>query len=205
MNIKSEKDIIRVIKEDEWMMELLKAAKLLNLPDWWICAGFVRSIIWDVLHGYKERTLLKDIDVIYFDPTNMEEDLEKELEEQLKNMVPNIPWSVKNQARMHVINNLPPYTSSVDGIANFPETVTALGVKLDSQDNVILAAPHGIKDVIHLEVRPTPIFLTTERLRVVYEERVRKKDWISTWTKLKVFHSLKEEFLGEKPHDKESY
>jgi len=189
VNIKDEKDILRLIEEDEWMMKLLKVAKLLNLPDWWICAGFVRSKIWDVIHGYEERALLADIDVIYFDPTNIDESKEKELEEQLEYLMPTIPWSIKNQARMHVINNLPPYTSAVEGIANFPETVTALGVKLDDQDKVMLTAPHGIKDVIQLQVRPTPRFLTTKELRAVYEERVRKKNWKTTWTMLEIFHS----------------
>ena len=41
------------------MMDLLKGAKSLNLPDWWICAGFVRSKIWDVLHGFDERTTIR--------------------------------------------------------------------------------------------------------------------------------------------------
>lgn len=67
MLIKSEEDILWLIREDKWMMELLKCAKSLNLPDWWICAGFVRSKIWDVLHGFNERTTLPDIDVIYYD------------------------------------------------------------------------------------------------------------------------------------------
>lgn len=189
MKLKNASDIRKVIEEDEWMMELLKAAQQLNLPDWWICAGFVRSKIWDVLHDFNERTLLADIDVIYFDPTNTKEEEEKKLEERLKSLAPNIPWSVKNQARMHRINNLSPYASAVEGIANFPETVTALGVKLDDQDKVILVAPHGIKDVIHLEVRPTPLFLSTTKLREIYKDRIRKKDWAATWKMLKIFHS----------------
>lgn len=189
VNIKNETDMIKLIEEDDWMMKLLKATQQLNLPDWWICAGFVRSKIWDVQHDLEERTLLSDIDVIYFDSTNLNEDMEKKLEERLKSLVPNIPWSVKNQARMHMINNLPPYSSAVEGIANFPETVTALGVKLDGQGKVILAAPHGIKDVIHLQVRPTPLYMTTKKLREVYEERVRKKDWGATWKMLEIFHS----------------
>lgn len=188
MKLNNAKDIITLIKEDDWMMELLRAAKGVNLPDWWICAGFVRSKIWDTLHLFEDRTTLSDIDVIYFDPTNVEEFQEKEVEEHLNRMVPNIPWSVKNQARMHIVNNLPPYASAVDGIANFPETVTALGVKLDEKNNVLLTAPHGIRDVIHLEVKPTPRFLTTKELRAVYEERLQQKNWTSTWPKLQIFY-----------------
>ncbi|MDI2588483.1 nucleotidyltransferase family protein [Psychrobacillus sp. NEAU-3TGS] len=189
MNIPNEEELIRIIEEDEWMISLLRAARVLNLPDWWICAGFVRSKIWDVLHGFEERTPLTDIDVIYFDPTNIKEDEEKKLEEHLRDLVPSIPWSVKNQARMHVINGFPPYTSATEGIANFPETATALGVKLDDQDKVILTAPHGITDVVHQQVKPTPHFLTTEELNAVYKGRVQKKDWKKTWSKLEIFHS----------------
>src|SRR3990167_2279381 len=65
----TEKDIIHIIREDEWMMSVLRIAEGLHLPDWWIGAGFVRSKVWDHLHGYKERTPLPDVDIIYFDKT----------------------------------------------------------------------------------------------------------------------------------------
>ena len=41
MKFKTEKDIITIIQQDIWMMNLLKAVSSLNLPDWWICAGFL--------------------------------------------------------------------------------------------------------------------------------------------------------------------
>ncbi|RUQ27667.1 nucleotidyltransferase family protein [Peribacillus cavernae] len=170
------------------MMEILDTAKSLNLPDWWICAGFVRSKIWDVLHGFSERTTIPDIDVIYFDSINIDELEEKNFEEKLKSLIPNVPWSVKNEARMHVENNMPPYSSSVDAISKFPETATALGVKLDEKDNVIVTAPCGISDVINLEVKPTLYFTETEERVEIYEERIAKKNWKSTWYKVKVFH-----------------
>ncbi|MGB6407586.1 MAG: nucleotidyltransferase family protein, partial [Planococcus donghaensis] len=83
------------------MMSLLKAVKSADLRDGWICAGFVRSKIWDTLHGFNERTPLPDIDVIYFDDKNIGEEEEKEIEKNLIIMYPGIPWSVKNEARMH--------------------------------------------------------------------------------------------------------
>jgi uncharacterized protein len=192
MTIKTEKDIISLVQSDEWMIGILKTAKSLNLPDWWVCAGFVRTKIWDVLHGFDGKTSLPDVDVVYFDPANKSETVEKELEGQLRNQRPDIPWSVKNQARMHLINNLPPYTSSVDAISKFPETVTALGVKLDRMNQVILTAPYGIDDVINLVVNPTPYFFETEERMQVYQERVRKKNWESIWDKVRVNHVTSE-------------
>ncbi|MBS4218807.1 nucleotidyltransferase family protein [Bacillus sp. FJAT-49711] len=188
MKVNNEADIIHLIEQDHWMMNILHHAKSLKLPDWWICAGFVRSKIWDELHRFTRRTPLSDIDVIYYDLNNLKEETEKEYEDHLRAINPTIPWSVKNEARMHIRNNVPPYESSIDAISKFPETATALGVKLDSSNHVILTAPHGIHDVIHLEVRPTPYILENPLLADLYEERIQNKNWKSTWSKLKIFH-----------------
>lgn len=184
--IKNEEDIIEIIRADEQMMDILRAAKTLDLPDWWVCAGFVRSKIWDTLHGFTERTGLPDVDVIYFDEGDLRESTEKILEEKLNFMHPGVPWSVKNEARMHLVNDIPPYTSSVDAISKFTETATALGVKLDSQDHVILTAPCGIEDVIQLKVKPTAFFAETEEGKAIFQERIRKKNWKSIWPKITI-------------------
>ncbi|WP_274365646.1 nucleotidyltransferase family protein [Paenibacillus thermotolerans] len=188
MNIETEAQILQLVKEDEWMMGILRTAGSLQLPDWWVCAGFVRAKIWDVLHGFAERTKLPDVDVIYFDPSNTEESAEKLLEAKLHGIHPGIPWSVKNEARMHKVNGLEPYMSSVDAISKFPETATALGLKLDVHDEPVLAAPCGIGDAIGLKVRPTPFFQETLERASIYEERIVKKNWKQIWDRITVIH-----------------
>ncbi|MEH7463776.1 nucleotidyltransferase family protein [Bacillus thuringiensis] len=190
MKLTNEQDIIQLVKEDRWMMDILQTAKQLQLSDWWVCAGFVRSKIWDTLHGFEERTPFPDIDVVYFDAKNIDESEEKKYEQQLLHMSPNVPWSVKNEARMHIISNMPPFSSSVDAISKFPETATALGLKLNEQDEIVLAAPWGVQDVINLEIRPTPYYETTKEYANIYEERVSKKKWKEKWSKVKVFYPL---------------
>lgn len=191
MKVENEQHIIQLVTEDKWMMDILESAKRLKLPDWWVCAGFVRSKIWDVLHGYSERTPLPDVDVIYFDKSNIDEDEEKKLEEKLRTINPGIPWSVKNEARMHLVNDIPPYTSSVDAISKFPETVTALGLTLDDENKVVLTAPCGIEDLVNLVVKPTAYYEETEEGAKIYEERIVKKNWKGIWTNIKVVHSKK--------------
>ena len=129
-----------------------------------------------------------DVDVIYYDPAHIDEDYEKKLENELKSLMPEIPWSVKNQARMHVVNQIPPYTSSEDAISKFPETATALGVKLDKEDKLVLTAPCGLEDVLHMEIKPTPFFTETKERAAIYEERLTKKNWAAKWPKVKVHH-----------------
>lgn len=184
--INNEEDIIRLIYADEWMMNILREVNTLQLPDWWVCAGFVRTKIWDTLHGYTERTPLADVDVVYFDASNLDEEIEKQLEIRLDQMNPHIPWSVKNQARMHVINNNPPYSSSVDAISKFPETVTALGLKIDQHNQLVLTAPCGITDVLEMHVKPTPFFAEYNDRMAVYEKRIEQKKFKDRWPKVLV-------------------
>lgn len=188
MKLESAEDIIHLVKDDEWMMKILQNVTSLNLPDWWVCAGFVRSKIWDTLHDFTERTPLPDVDVIYFDNSNLDENIEKQYEQKLKSINPQIPWSVKNEARMHVVNNIPPYSSSTDAISKFPETATALGLTLDEKNNVVLTAPCGVDDVLNLLLKPTAYFEETKERAEIYEERIIKKNWKRIWGKVKVQH-----------------
>lgn len=188
MLLENEQDIIQLIQKDEWMMDILYKVKLLNLPDWWVCAGFVRSKIWDTLHGFDKRTLIPDVDVIYFDKHNIDERIEKELELKLLALNPDIPWSVKNEARMHLVNDFEPYINSEDAMSKFPETATALGVKLDDYNNVILTAPLGIEDVINLVIKPSPFIKETKERLTIYEHRIYKKNWKATWPRVQVFY-----------------
>ncbi|WP_404451577.1 nucleotidyltransferase family protein [Virgibacillus necropolis] len=186
MKIENKADIIQSIYDDEWMMDVLVTARSLNLPDWWICAGFVRSKVWDVIHGFGVRKATQDVDVVYFDQTNIDETEEKRLDKRLHKARPDIPWSVKNEARMHVRNNTSPYTSAEDAIAKFPETVTSIGVTLDKNNQLLLTTPHGIDDILNMSVRPTPYFLKNDDLMKIYHNRLREKKWEDKWYMVKI-------------------
>jgi uncharacterized protein len=176
-------DIIALIKSDPWRMEVLRAARTLNLPDWLIGAGFVRNLIWDHLHGFKKPTPLSDIDVAYFDPDNLDEASEKKFEKKLRVMM-NENWSVKNQARMAKIDHFHrEYTSTKDAISHWPETATAIGVRLDKNDNIELVAPYGTDDLFSLTLRMTPDFPDG---REYFLKRIEKKQWLTKWPKLKI-------------------
>lgn len=186
LRLKDELDIIRLISEDIWMMNILKTAQTLELPDWFVCAGFIRTKIWDELHGFDKPSALADVDVVYFDRNNLDETAEKQLENKLLKRMPGVPWSVKNEARMHLKNGVEPYESTEDAIAKFPETATALGVKLDENDTLILTAPHGIGDVLDMIVRPTPFFAESSLLMETFKKRLEKKNWQARWKNIVV-------------------
>jgi hypothetical protein len=64
--IKSEAEMSQLIRNDAWMMGVLRAAESLNLPDWWIGAGFLRNKVWNHIEG-KDTEQTRDVDL---DPIN---------------------------------------------------------------------------------------------------------------------------------------
>jgi uncharacterized protein len=177
----TEDDVITLIRTDPWMMDVLEAVEKLNLKDWWIGAGFVRGKVWDRLHEYKQRTPLPDIDVIYFDQEDIDEQKEKYYESLLSNRFANQKWSVKNQARMHVLHRHQPYHSASEGLSYWVETATCVGVRLGRRGEIELTAPYGIEDLGSLVVKPTP-----DADLELFEKRLKEKEWLSKWPKLRV-------------------
>lgn len=179
-------DIAVVITDNPWHMDVLRTVRELNLKDWMIGAGFVRNIVWDHLHGYDFHTPLSDVDVIYFDLANAERPFDQEYEVQLMAMLKSVPWSVRNQARMHVRNGDLPYLSSEDAMAHWLETPTCVGVTLCDDDTVSMIAPYGVEDLLSLHVRPTPWGVKKPG---IYRERIEEKNWPKSWPKLRVFYA----------------
>lgn len=164
------------------MMACLEAVAALGLADCWIGAGFVRAPVWDALHGYDEPTPLGDIDVIFFDPVSAEA-REAPAEAALSEALPGLPWSVRNQARMHLHNGDPPYRDTADALSKWLETATAVALRLGPSGLEILA-PHGLDDLYGLRVRPTP-HARAHRMGP-YLDRLARKGWQERWPKLTV-------------------
>ena len=174
---------------------LLSHVESLGLPDGWIGAGFIRNTVWDVLHGRAiDVSRLNDVDVIFFDPSDTQRERESDLQNQLREHAPGMAWSVKNQARMHLRNGDAPYRDTVDAVAHWAETATAIAARA-IRGRVEVMAPHGIDDLLNLIVRPTPTF---ERKMDVYRERVLSKDWPARWPKLTMLMTWRKAYPG--PH-----
>ncbi|EKE21129.1 MAG: hypothetical protein ACD_7C00347G0001 [uncultured bacterium] len=179
----NEKFIIDLIESDQWRMEVLRAVKELNLPDWLIGAGFVRNPVLDKLHNFNQATPITDIDVAYFDLTDLSEESEIKYQNFLKEKI-ETDWSVTNQARMEKINNQnKDYVSTKDAIAHWPETATAIGVTMLENGSLKVIAPHGLDDLFSLKLRMTPDFGDG---RDAFLARISKKQWLSKWPKLKI-------------------
>lgn len=178
-----ETQLIDIINRDKYIFSVLEAVEALNLNDAWVAAGILRNKVWDVLHNI--HTPINDIDVIYFDSTDTSWETEKELEQKLETLIPNQPWSVKNQARMHLKNGFDPFQSSFDGVAHFTEIPTAIAAKKCNNEMIIMA-PYGLEDLFRKKVKPTPYYQKNSQLHSIYIERMQEKKWNEIWVDLSI-------------------
>jgi hypothetical protein len=172
-----------LIEADAWRMEILYTVKQLQLPDWAIGAGFVRAAVWDAVSGLGRSTPINDIDVLYFDRGDLSETTEKKYEEVLNAKSSNTPWSVKNQARMHIQNMDPPYADTENAISHWLEVASCVGVRMRADTSVQIIAPYGIDDLINMRARPT---LRGIQKPDQYRLYLKKKNWLRNWPTLNI-------------------
>lgn len=172
-----------IISSDPVRMRILRMVKAQELPDCWVAAGLVRSAIWNELHQRHTSNLPEDVDVIWFDRARVTAAVDADHEAALRSIDSTVNWSVKNQARMHLRNADLPYTSATDAMTYWPETATAIAVRL-TDAGIEVAAPFGLDDLFNLIVRPTARFQFEKRQE--YLNRLRLKNWLATWPDLKV-------------------
>lgn len=163
-------------------MEALREVAALSLPDSWIGAGFVRDAVWDHLHGFPLAPPPGDVDVLWFGDDRASADEDCQIEAQLCSRLPLLDWSVKNQARMHRRNGDRYYVSVADAMAHWPETATAVAVRLTDDEVLEVSAPLGLDDLYALRLAPTAGFATAKRS--IFDARVRAKDWLARYPKL---------------------
>ncbi|MEL4246859.1 nucleotidyltransferase family protein [Shewanella xiamenensis] len=178
------------LSQDKHRMRALElaqqCAQVHSLPQWCLAAGFVRNLVWDKLHDIQQRPL-NDIDLIYYCPLDTRPERDRAIEAYLQTLAPELPWSVKNQARMHLKNHDNPYQSTQDAMTYWPEQETAVAVYIASIpntptsviDSLQLIAPFGLTSLFALQLTHNP-----KRALAVFEQRLAAKGWLSQYPRL---------------------
>jgi hypothetical protein len=157
------------------------------LPDCWLAAGSVAQTVWNSAFGLSLDHGLKDVDLVYFDDTDLSDIGEARHEERIRHLFARLPAKVdvKNEARVHLWyaekfgQPISPYVSTTDAITTFPTTATAIGIQ-PGASGLSIAAPYGLSDLFGLIVRPNKVQIT----RAIYEAKVAR--WRSFWPGLTV-------------------
>lgn len=182
--MKYQQALQRLLLDDPIRMQALYAVQALTLRDGWIGAGFVRDAVWDSQHGYGQKSVSGDVDVVWFDAERDDPAYDSDLEKKLGQQMPEFNWSVKNQARMHQRNGDDPYHSTENALLYWPEIATAIAVRVGDSNIIEFIAPYGLDDLFELRLRPTPPF--EHEKRDVFRQRVFAKRWLERYPMLKL-------------------
>jgi hypothetical protein len=180
--------LISLVYSSTVLMRALRAARALDAPDWLIGAGTIRDRVWDHLHGFT-RPVGKDVDLAFYDPSALAGAHERALQRAVTERTPDFCWEVTNQAALHLWYpqvfgiEIDPLTCSADAVAMWPETATAVGVRLLADDSLRVIAPHGLGDLFNLICRRNPRIVTREQ----YRRRVQNKRIARRWPRVRIF------------------
>jgi hypothetical protein len=153
-----------IVRADPGLMHVLTTVRGLGLNDWRVFSGAVYQSVWNAVTGRPAGYGRKDFDLGYFDPDTSwdAEDLvikrvAAALDEPFRSEV-----EVRNQARVHLwfLDRFgEPYealTGTDEALARFVAPAFAVGVRLERDDTISIAAPFGLEDVFSLTLRPNP-------------------------------------------------
>ena len=183
-----QQQLTEMIWATPWFREILGAARDCNPPDWLVGAGVIRNLVWDHLHGYQTPTPLADVDVIFFDPTDLSPARDHAVQEQLAGRMPSVQWEATNQAAVHLWYEevfgfaVPPFQSSEEAVATWPETATSVAVRLLANDELHMVAPCGLADLFGLVLRRNPSRVTREQ----FQQRLRSKQISQKWPRVQI-------------------
>lgn len=175
-----EHELVDIVRNEPWLVRVLETARELALPDWFVGAGAIRDVVWDLRFGAGfDPARIEDVDLVYFDASDLSKDSEHDIEARLPK-----GWDVTNQAAVHTWfherfggDPVEPLTSTIDGIATWPETATAVGVRLEADGSLTIAAPLGLDDLLDGVWRANAVRVTPAEARARFEKKHVGKRW----------------------------
>jgi hypothetical protein len=165
-------------------MDGLAAVRDLGIPNGYIAAGAIRDAVWDAVMGHRQEERSSDVDVVYFDAFEAERDWSQLLAREL----PNVRWEVTNQATIHrwqsqVLGRpVQAYLCVSAAVRVWPETATAVAIRLTEGEQFEIVAPCGLTDLFDGIVRRNPETPDAE----AFARRIKQKQWQRRWPSLRV-------------------
>lgn len=143
-------------------------------------------MIWAHLRGWEYEMNHTEVDVIFYDENEQARPLAWQLADQLKNYFLDIIWDVTNQAFVHEWyrsdqnKRIEPLTSVEQPLSLWPETATALALRLQDDNALELITPFGLIDLFELKLRWNPNLVSY----AVFDQRILSKHFLQKWPKL---------------------
>ncbi len=153
-----------ILRADPLIWQALEQARALALPDWRVVAGALYNTVWNSLTGRPSGHGIKDIDLFYFDASDLGYEAEDHVIRRgaahFSNDAP--PVEIRNQARVHLWyearfgHPIAPLCSSDDSIGRFAALTHCVGVRLEADGRLDIHAPYGLDPIFAFRLIPNP-------------------------------------------------
>lgn len=154
-------DQLRTIVLDSALLStVIHSARDMALPDWWVVSGAIYNTVWNVLTGRPVNTGIKDVDLFYWDGSDLSYEAEDAVIRrgvQIFSGLP-VPVEIRNQARVHLWYEAhfgaayAPLRSSCEAIDRFASKTHSIGVRLEADGSLSLYSPFGLDDLFSFRV-----------------------------------------------------
>lgn len=164
MSADLEARLIEIVRADADLMHVLKTVRGLGLDDWRVFSGAVYQSVWNATTGRPAGHGRKDFDLGYFDPDtswDAEDIVIKRVAAAFEDPF-RTDVEVRNQARVHLWHSAKfggcysALTHTDEALTRFVAPCFSVGVRLEEDGEITVAAPFGLDDVFSLTIRPTP-------------------------------------------------
>lgn len=183
--------LVHILEKNKELMSVLDYIEKLNLPNFYIAAGSVFQTIWNYYDGKDLNFGIKDIDIIYYNNSDLsvEKDLEyyNNINKYVKSKGFNYEIDVSNEARMHLWkkehgqgDNVEQYKNSEDAIDKWIATVHAIGITKEN-NKIKVYAPYGLSDIFSRTIRPIKHKDNSKKL---YDKKL--KSWSKRFANLNI-------------------
>jgi hypothetical protein len=158
-------ELERMIRSSPLLMEVLVGLREDGLPDHLLVAGAIYNRVWNRLTGRPDLTGINDIDVFYYDASDIGWDAEDVVIKRLGTRFAHlpIPVQVRNQARVHLWfpqkfgTAFEPLTSSAEMLGRYASKTHSVGARLEADDTLTIVAPFGLDDILSMRIVPNPV------------------------------------------------
>src|SRR5687768_10077394 len=137
-----------IIADEPLLMDVLRRLRALAQADSWLVSGAIYNTVWNVLTARPPQTGIRDIDIFYWDDSDLSyeaEDTVIKRGDAIFASVP-LPVQIRNQARVHLWYEAhfgqpyPPLRSSREAVDRFASTTHAVAARLEADDRIDIYA-----------------------------------------------------------------
>lgn len=151
-----------IVRANAALMNVLDILRLQALPQALVGGGAVYQTVWNALTGRPAWYGVKDIDVIYFDDTDLSYEGEDTVIRRVGALMCDapVPVEIRNQARVHLWFgekfgfDVAPLKSSAEALTRYASRTHAVAVALEDDRHLRIEAPFGLDDLFAFRVTP---------------------------------------------------